>query len=201
MSTTIEQIESFFLHQGFKYILDSENNLIETSFVTENYTNAQGEHYLPVVVELQEEGQFIQIYVPQCYEVSEVEYRSTVLQVLLMISWRTKMVQFELDAQSNTVRVMVEFPLEDALLTKNQLMRSIMGLLQTIERFHPIIQIALVEGRVDFDILDKPSIDIDIVVEHFRALVDILETMGVNVQEILQASQPENETSDDDEFI
>lgn len=201
MSTTLEQIESFFLHQGFKYILDSENNLIETSFVTENYTNAQGEHYLPVVVELQEEGQFIQIYVPQCYEVSEVEYRSTVLQVLLMISWRTKMVQFELDAQSNTVRVMVEFPLEDALLTKNQLMRSIMGLLQTIERFHPIIQIALVEGRVDFDILDKPSIDIDIVVEHFRALVDILETMGVNVQEILQASQPENETSDDDEFI
>ena len=201
MSTTIEQIESFFIHQGFKYVLDSENNLIETSFVTETYTNAQGEHYLPVVVELQEEGQFIQIYVPQCYEVSEIEYRSTVLQVLLMISWRTKMVQFELDAQSNTVRVIVEFPLEDALLTKNQLMRSIMGLLQTIEKFHPIIQIALVEGRVDFDILDKPSIDIDIVVEHFRALVDILETMGVNVQEILQASQSENETSDDDEFI
>jgi hypothetical protein len=58
----------------------------------------------------------------------------------------TKMIQFEYDIDDGEIWAIIEFPLEDALLTKNQLMRCIRGITGILEEYHEMITDAINDG-------------------------------------------------------
>jgi hypothetical protein len=67
-------------------------------------------------------------------------------QTLLQVSHMTKMIQFEYDVDDGEIWAIIEFPLEDAHLTKNQLMRCIRGITGILEEYHEMISDAINHG-------------------------------------------------------
>jgi hypothetical protein len=65
----------------------------------------------------------------------------------------TKMVQFEYDPDDGDIQAIVEFPVEDADLTRKQLMRAVYTLTDALEEYHTAIHDAITGGIP----LEKPS--------------------------------------------
>jgi hypothetical protein len=52
---------------------------------------------------------------------------------MLSISWETKMLQWEYDPSDGEIRAIIEFPLEDSILTEKQFNRCLHGLIQLVD--------------------------------------------------------------------
>jgi hypothetical protein len=52
---------------------------------------------------------------------------------MLAISWETKMLQWEYDPSDGEIRAIIEFPLEDSILTERQFNRCLSGLIQIVD--------------------------------------------------------------------
>lgn len=149
MSTTYEIIGQYLKDEGYNFI--SKEEYIETSISTENYRNNDSEKLLTLVVKLEEDGQIIKIIAPHIYNfkfkpISKL--KASLFQSLLEVSWKTKFVQFEYDSNDGEIRGIVEFPLEDALLTKLQLIRTIRTLSSVIDLYHEeITKLLTFEGE------------------------------------------------------
>jgi hypothetical protein len=52
---------------------------------------------------------------------------------MLAISWETKMLQWEYDPSDGEIRAIIEFPLEDSMLTERQFNRCLSGLIQIVD--------------------------------------------------------------------
>ena len=125
--------------EGLKHRIDQDKDVIITGFGTEQYVDKDGENHLGMVISLEEDGEFLKIFTPQCYSALDETNRPALLQTLLMVSWKTKMIQFEYDDSDGEVRAIIEFPLEDAELTRRQLLRSVQALVQIVDKYHPVI--------------------------------------------------------------
>ena len=196
MATTLQEVSQFLNNQDVQHEQDPDQNLIITAYNTETYQDDEGRNKLGMLIRLEENGEFIKIFAPQCYSCPDEANRAAVTQALLMISWKTKMVQFEFDASDGEIRAIVEFPLEDALLTERQLMRAIGALVQIIDKFHPVIQLALTDGIIEFpENEENPLAALQAMMQQFQGL---LEEMGIDIDEIeeLAGSDGESEGGD-----
>ena len=118
-----------------------------------------------------------------------------------MVSWKTKMIQFEYDDSDGEVRAIIEFPLEDAELTRRQLLRSVQALVQIVDKYHPVIYKALREGVIEFDESGNP---LDELQSAFSRFEDALRELGIDVDDIreevesdmLADDQADSETAD-----
>jgi len=63
------------------------------------------------------------------------------------------MVQFEYDPDDGEIQAIVEFALEDSMLTRQQLMRTIYALTDALEEYHDAVHDAITGGLP----LEKPS--------------------------------------------
>lgn len=182
MATTIQEVAQFLDNQEVQYERDPERNVIITAYNTEQYINEEEQNKLGMLIRLEENGEFIKIFAPQCYSCPDEANRAAVTQTLLMISWKTKMVQFEFDANDGEIRAIVEFPLEDAPLTERQLMRAIIALVQVVDKFHPVIHLALTEGVIQFpENEDNPLAALQAMMAEFQGLLD---EMGIDIDDI-----------------
>ena len=136
--------------QGLEYTRPDADTITTGFAGLQNYTDGDGESYLGLVIRLDEDGRYFRLYAPDAYRVPE-ERAGMFLQACAMVQWRTKLIQFEYDAQDGEVRPVVEFPLEDNDLSSAQLMRCMAGLTQLIDEFHPILYRAMAEGVIEFD--------------------------------------------------
>jgi hypothetical protein len=203
MAATLEQISKFLMNQDIEFFHDEVEEVIVTGFQTEQYSNEDLNKKLPMLIQLEEDGRFLKIFAPKCYMCEEEVHRPAVMQTLLMVSWKTKMIQFEFDASDGEIRAIIEFPLEDAELTEAQLMRAVKALVQIVDRFHPVIQHALDEGVIEFPPDTNP---LDALQELFQQFEGMLEELGIDLEEIEEDirsdSVPFQEVeSDDDEYI
>ena len=148
MATTLEEIASFLDQSPFLYDVRSEYNDIITFYKTSNYIDRGGDYILPIVLLVEEEGRFLKIFAPNCYSYKGTVYVKEFFQALLMISFHTKMLQFECDQEAEMIFAMVEFPLEDARLTQKQLFRAIDSLAVLIDRFDPAVRLVLETGEI-----------------------------------------------------
>ena len=181
MASTIEQIVEFLQSFELDYQVNDVLACVETTIVTEQYLDQDGEHQLKVVILLEEEGRFLRIFTPQCYSALDETNRLALMQTLLMISWRTQMVQFEYDDSDGEIRAMIEFPLEDADLTQKQFFRSIKTLMQTVDKYHPVIHKALREGVIEFAETEKSLEDLE---RAFVRFAEMLTVMGIELDEM-----------------
>ena len=149
MATNIDEVKKFLDEEGKKFREFGEKNYIRTGFITENYTDVDGEKLCHLVVAVEEDGEFLKIVAPKAYQFPKdaSSYNKMALfQTLLQISWQTKMVQFEYDPDDGEVRAIIEFPIEDSTLTSKQLMRCIYGITGVLEKYHEQITDAMRSG-------------------------------------------------------
>ena len=148
MPTTVEEIAGFLDNNSVLYDIRKESNDIICCFRTTTYIDKGGDYILPIVIVLEEEGRFIKMFVPNCYTYKNSKYGKEFFQTLLAISFHTKMLQFECDQEAQTIYAMVEYPLEDSILTEKQLMRSLRSLASLIDRFDEAIRLVLGSGKI-----------------------------------------------------
>ena len=115
---------------------------------TEKYRDPQGEANVLVVIQLENEGRFLKIFVPNAFTYHEGPYKAVVLQAALFVNFQSKMLQFEYDPRDGEIRAMVEFPLEDSSLTEEQFFRAFHGLCVLVEQYYPFIHQAML-GTLD----------------------------------------------------
>jgi hypothetical protein len=128
MAANLQQIAYYLDNLGWDYRLDEEEDRIITGVESENI-----EDFL-IVVQLDEEGKFFRLFAPQVLAgVQDHPYKAAILQSMLAISWETKMLQWEYDPSDGEIRAIIEFPLEDSILTEKQFNRCLSGLIQLID--------------------------------------------------------------------
>ena len=128
MAANLKQIAKYLDNLGWDYRFDEEEDRIITGVEAENI-----EDFL-IVVQLDEEGKFFRLFAPQVLaEVKDHPYKDAILQTMLAISWETKMLQWEYDPSDGEIRAIIEFPLEDYLLTERQFNRCLSGLIQIVD--------------------------------------------------------------------
>jgi len=100
-----------------------------------------------VCIRLDENGEFIKFFEPQRYKYVEGEHKLKVLETLLAIQYESKMMQWEYDPRDGEIRACIEFPLEDAKLTKRQFLRAMHGLVQMMDHYHARIKTVMETGE------------------------------------------------------
>jgi hypothetical protein len=128
MGVTLQQIAKYLDNLGWKYDLEPEADRIITDVQAENV-----EEFL-IVVQLDEDGEFFRLFAPQVIAgVKDHPHKQAILQTMLSISWETKMLQWEYDPSDGEIRAIIEFPLEDSILTERQFNRCLRGLVQIVD--------------------------------------------------------------------
>jgi len=147
MASSLTEIAGFLEKGSFVFDLKEEDNSIITLSPMNNYIDQGGDYILPIVILLQEDGRFIRISAPNCYAYKNAETGPELFQIILVLSFHCKMLQFECDRMEETLSAVVEFPLEDSPLTEKQLLRCINSMSQMVDRFDPWIRLVLSNGR------------------------------------------------------
>ena len=128
MAATLKQIKGYLDKKGWKYRVEAEEHRLITGVYAENL-----DQFL-IVIQLDEDGEFFEIYAPRVLSnVKDHPHKTAILQTMLCISWETKMLQWEYDPSDGEIRAIIEFPLEDALLTERQFNRCLYSLVQLVD--------------------------------------------------------------------
>jgi len=143
MGATLEQIAGFLDNKDWKYRLDHEESRILTGVYGENI-----EDFL-IVIQLDEEGEFFELFAPRVLAgVKDHPHKTAILQTMLCISWETKMLQWAYDPSDGEIRAIIEFPLEDAILTERQFYRCLDSLVQLVDELAlPRLQAVMETGE------------------------------------------------------
>lgn len=149
MAANLQQIAKYLDNLGWEYRLEDEEDRIVTGVESDNIQD------FLIVVQLDEEGKFFRIFAPQVLVgVKDHHYKTAILQTMLAISWETKMLQWEYDPSDGEIRAIIEFPLEDSVLTERQFKRCLSGLVQLVDtvaipRLTEVMETGLDPGNVE----------------------------------------------------
>ncbi|MEO0376036.1 MAG: hypothetical protein AAF329_15735 [Cyanobacteria bacterium P01_A01_bin.17] len=143
MGATLQQIAGYLESRGLDYQVQSDKFRILTYIAGENKDS------LLIVVQLDEEGGFFKLFMPEVITgVQDHPHKAQILQTMLVISWETKMLQWEYDPMYGEIRAIIEFPLEDATLTERQFDRCFNGLVEMVDVWAiPRLQEVLATGN------------------------------------------------------
>lgn len=175
MPATLSDIEAILDGEGLKYTRSED--YLRISFGTESYRDAEGEPSLFLIIRLEEGGEYFKLMAPNLYSFHPASSGEAFFKALLMVSWRTKLVQFEYDEADGELRAIIEFPLEDATLSKRQLLRCLNGMVQIIDDYHGVIMGALRNGTVDFGPDGRPD-ELGRQAEEIYALLGVKPGLG-----------------------
>lgn len=128
MAVNVQEIAEYLDQLGWDYRIDEEEERIVTGVEGDNV-----EDFL-IVVQLDEDGKFFRVFAPQVLSgVKDHPHKAAILQTMLVISWETKMLQWEYDPSDGEIRAIIEFPIEDSKLTEKQFNRCLSGLVQLVD--------------------------------------------------------------------
>ena len=148
MATTLAEIRKFLDEREFRYEVDEAREKILLGFGAKSYRMEDGDATIPVVIRLDESGDYVEFSAPSLYHYKEGPNGFAVLGACLFICYTTKLVQFEFDPDDGEIRATVELPLEDAQLTSRQFHRCLRTMLQIVDKFHVTIRTAIETGKI-----------------------------------------------------
>ena len=160
MATTISELSAFLDAHGVRHDARDEATIVTGFGKLDRFRDAAGEPHIRIVIRLEEGGQYVKVFAPNAYQIP-LDDAGPVLQACTMIQWRTKLVQFEYDETDGELRPIVEFPLQDAPMTADQLMRCITGLVGLVDHYHPVLALARDTGEIVFDESDGGPSPVD----------------------------------------
>lgn len=137
MTATLEQIARYLDRSHLEYEIDFERSCIVSAH----------SFPFPILIDLKEDGRYLELAVPQVLQVQHHIYKGVLLQTLLAISWETKMLRWEYDPMDGEIRASVILPLEDAILTEYQFNRCLNTLVQLVDGCRSRIEGVLETGE------------------------------------------------------
>lgn len=175
MATTLIEIQEYLNEAELKYRVEQAKDSIVLSFspMSDYVCPATGEDAVVVVIQLEEDGEFIKVFSPYAFTAEGVAFPDVAIRSCMELCYRTKGIQAEFDPDDGEVRMIIEFPLEDANLTSRQLHRCIQSLTGIIDEFSPIFHNAASTGEVDWTAFGphEPSIE-------RMELADLMQAVG-----------------------
>ena len=136
------------LHEHWKkYMVTEGNDIIEISVSSKNFTGPTAEHFMNIILKVEEQGRYLKIIAPGLYSFKSINDSLTMAALhrkLLQICWETKLVQFEFNNEELEIRGIVEIAIEDGTLTALQLQR----LHEVVDHYHPEIT-EIISGKSD----------------------------------------------------
>ena len=178
MAMTLQEIGALLTEAEIKHeiVKRSEREIIAYVYSLKEYVDGEdGSKKAKFFISLEEDGEYIKIIAPKLYIYKEGPYKEAVLQALLQICWKTKLVEYEYDASDGEVRLIIEFPLEDGKLTKKQLERCIRGMVGIIEDYHQVIDTVMRTGVINFDLEKNKAGDLGSMTDLLREFQAYLE--------------------------
>lgn len=151
MPTSIPEVMRHFEGIGCEVMLapDREDEC-GLSLQTDSYVHPGGEKILFIACRVEDEGRYLELFVPSVYRSRDCRYRSAFFAALMQVSLMTKYLQVEHDPADGEVRFSVDLPVMDATLTREQLHVMTTCLYQVCEQYHPVLVHAMETGKVDF---------------------------------------------------
>lgn len=146
MATSYAEITTHLNTLGLKHRVH-EDGWIRVGFKTETYRDTDGDEGIGVVIILEENGEFVKLFTPMAFCYKDGPHREAVFETCLVISLRTKGVQFEYDPRDGEIRMILEFPLEDNNLTAKQLERCIHLLVAIADEYYDVMMKAITDGE------------------------------------------------------
>jgi hypothetical protein len=140
MPTTIAAIKSMLDANGIHYSDTPRPDEIGMGWESALYVDPDtGRKSVAVFVKLEEEGRLIKVFAPACFRMKDVAHKSAMLEALLGVCWRTKLLQFEFDDSDGEIRAMVEWPVEDGTVTFAQVSRAIKAIVFLLDKYSEVI--------------------------------------------------------------
>jgi len=146
MATSNAEITAHLDTLDLKYNLH-EDKWIRVGFKTNTYRDTDGDDDISIIIALEEDGEFVKFLAPMAFKYKDGPHREAVFETCLVISLRTKGVQFEYDPNDGEIRMILEFPLEDNNLTAKQLQRCIHLLVGIANQYYDVMMKAINEGE------------------------------------------------------
>lgn len=127
MATTLSFLAHCLDERDWHYSVEANHNCIITGVKGDNVER------LPIVLQLSENGEYLQIQAPMLLQVKDSVYKRLLMQTMAHIEYQVKMLRLEYDPADGEIRASVELPLEDAVLTQRQFHRCLSGLVQIVD--------------------------------------------------------------------
>lgn len=150
MPLTISKLHELLKTINIKFAPKSDHEVV-LCFKTTTYQNLEGTKELIMVIFLDEQGEYFKLIAPYSFMATGSNYQ-VFLRALLMVQFHAKLIQFELNNEDDSVHVIIEFPVEDSIITGKQLARCIYGMLELVETYFPVLDKALTSGEIDLEL-------------------------------------------------
>lgn len=148
MATSIEEIKIYLENLGIKYKESEE--ILGLLYQTESYRNPRNnDDSVIIFVNVENNGEIVRLMIPNAYKFSSESSsynKLALMQTLLQITYKTKLLQFEYDPDDGEIRITLDIPVMDSRLTQNQLKVCIQIILRCIEEFNDQILDAMRHG-------------------------------------------------------
>jgi hypothetical protein len=163
MATTLLEVQAFLDQAELNYRVEQPQASIIVPFtgLTQYQCPVTGDPTLLVVIHVDEGGRFIKVLSPYAFSTEYAAFPDAALRACTELCYRTKGIQAEFDPEDGEVRMIVEFPLEDARLTAAQLHRCICTLTELVDEFAPVFDAAAASGDVDWSTFGEPNPSVD----------------------------------------
>lgn len=156
MATSLATLETYLKEEGLKYSVHED--YIRTSFATDVYRDPDGDGSVFIIARVDEDGEYFKLLAPNLYNYApDGPNRAEVFRVLLSVCWRSKLIKYEYDERDGEIRAIIEFPLEDSVITPKQFMRCLNGIVQIIDEYHAAIWSAMNGGPGSLDEAEEVS--------------------------------------------
>jgi hypothetical protein len=171
MATTFEQIAAIFEEAGIRFEHDDAKTVMRTAWL-------RGEVPVVLLVLLLEDGELVQLRTPSLLHSTDDAGKPLLFRAMLQMAYETRLVQFEYDPGDGEVSTCIDIALEDAALSKEQLLRCCSLLLDVSyrarDRLRTILETgldpALEEEGVDREEAKQRQSQLDAMVEVARRM-------------------------------
>lgn len=172
MATTIERVHALCEELGWKpeRRKSGDGDEVVVVFDTEEYRHERAaRNALVVAVRLDGKGEHLVAVAPGLYTCKDGPHKCAVLQLLMMIGYRTRSVQWQYDFRDGEIRAAAGIPLEDAEPTARQLESLVRSLPKVVDAHHLAVRRALDRGIADLG-QRVPAVPLGGVFEMLKAL-------------------------------
>jgi hypothetical protein len=155
MAVTLSELAELAKSAGLDMTLLPEHQAITGTWGTDRYKDEHGDAKMHVFALLQENGEYITFMAPGLYDLSRCEHRASAIEAMTRVAYVTPFVGYELADDGAEVRATIEYPIENAALSVEQLRDSLGLLLQLVDHYDPVIRHAMKTGTIDLGLADE----------------------------------------------
>ena len=159
MAVSLKMISVLLDELGVKYRANEERNATELSLPTATFRNADTELSLFVVIRAGSGGRLLALFAPAIYRLAENSNALATAKALLWANGVAKYCRYSLDLEDGMVNLSAVVPVGDGTLLPGQLDILLTDLRDVVDHFHPVIQLAVDEGRIVLPDEEKDEVE------------------------------------------